>query len=63
MRRANAVREYLAGFGIDGSRFETTSMGEDSPLRAGDTESAWSRNRRAEFVVTAGGNTLTIPGT
>jgi peptidoglycan-associated lipoprotein len=63
MRRANAVREYLAGFGIDGSRFETTSMGEDSPLMAGSTESAWARNRRAEFVVTAGGNTLTIPGT
>jgi peptidoglycan-associated lipoprotein len=54
MRRANAVRDYLAGFGIDGGRFETYSYGEDRPLAAGSNESAWSRNRRAEFRVTTG---------
>jgi peptidoglycan-associated lipoprotein len=62
MRRANAVREYLSGFGIDGSRFETTSMGEDSPVSGGTSESAWAQNRRAEFVITAGGSPLTMPG-
>ena len=62
MRRAAAVRQYLAGFGIDGSRFETTSLGEDAPAAAGSNESAWSQNRRAEFVITAGGSPLTMPG-
>jgi peptidoglycan-associated lipoprotein len=62
MRRANAVRDYLAGFGIDASRFETTSMGEDMPLDRGSNESAWARNRRAEFTVTAGGAVITMPG-
>jgi peptidoglycan-associated lipoprotein len=54
MRRANAVREYLTGFGIDASRFETFSFGEDQPLASGSNESAWSQNRRAEFRVTSG---------
>jgi peptidoglycan-associated lipoprotein len=54
MRRANAVRDYLAGFGIDTSRFETFSFGEDQPLASGSNESAWSQNRRAEFRVTSG---------
>jgi peptidoglycan-associated lipoprotein len=51
MRRANAVKEYLAGFGLDASRFDTQSFGEDRPLVQGSTESAWSQNRRAEFRV------------
>jgi peptidoglycan-associated lipoprotein len=51
MRRANAVRDYLVGFGIDGARFETFSYGEDRPLVTGSGESAWSQNRRAEFRV------------
>jgi peptidoglycan-associated lipoprotein len=54
MRRANAVRDYLSGFGIDASRFETYSFGEDRPLVQGSGESAWSQNRRAEFRVTGG---------
>jgi peptidoglycan-associated lipoprotein len=62
MRRANAVRDYLAGFGIDATRFETLSMGEDVPLDPGSNERAWALNRRAEFAVTAGGATLVIPG-
>lgn len=62
MRRANAVRDYLAGFGIDAARFETTSMGEDMPLERGSDESAWARNRRAEFTITAGGTPLVMPG-
>lgn len=63
MRRATSVREYLGGFGIDAARFETTSMGEDAPVAAGSNESAWSQNRRAEFVITSGGAALTMPGT
>jgi peptidoglycan-associated lipoprotein len=59
LRRANSVREYLAGFGIDASRIETDTMGEDRPLDAGANESAWARNRRAEFAITRGGENLT----
>lgn len=63
MRRANAVRDYLAGFGIPASQFETNSMGEDRPLSSGSNESAWSQNRRAEFMVISGGQTIIMPGT
>lgn len=54
MRRANAVRDYLTGFGIDASRITVASMGEDHPMARASNESAWSQNRRAEFSVTAG---------
>lgn len=54
MRRANAVRDYLVGFGLDANRFTVTSLGEDRPLAQGSSESAWAQNRRAEFRVTAG---------
>ncbi|HSJ09365.1 MAG TPA: OmpA family protein [Longimicrobiales bacterium] len=62
MRRANAVRDYLAGFGIPASQFETNSMGEDRPLNTGGNESAWAQNRRAEFIVLSGGQNLIMPG-
>ncbi len=52
MRRAQAVRDFLAGFGIDASRLAVESLGEDRPLDPGHNEAAWSRNRRAEFGVT-----------
>jgi peptidoglycan-associated lipoprotein len=54
MRRANAVRDYLVGFGLEAGRFDVTSYGEDRPMAQGSNESAWSLNRRAEFRVTAG---------
>ncbi|HEX6135676.1 MAG TPA: peptidoglycan-associated lipoprotein Pal [Longimicrobiales bacterium] len=54
MRRANAVRQYLMDFGVDGSRFETFSYGEDRPVMQGSNESAWSQNRRAAFRITTG---------
>jgi peptidoglycan-associated lipoprotein len=54
MRRANAVRDYLVGFGLDASRFDVFSYGEDRPAAQGSNEAAWSLNRRAEFLVTAG---------
>jgi peptidoglycan-associated lipoprotein len=62
MRRANAVRDYLAGFGIAANRFDTISMGEDMPLDPRSTEAAWALNRRAEFTISAGGATLVVPG-
>ncbi len=50
-RRANAIKEYLVGLGVDGSRLELVSYGEERPAAAGSGEEAWAKNRRAEFVV------------
>lgn len=50
-RRALAVRAYLIGLGIDGSRIQTKSYGEERPVAMGHDESSWSQNRRAEFVI------------
>ena len=50
-RRAAAVMDYMTGFGLGGNRFRTFSYGEERPLVQGSDESAWSRNRRAEFRV------------
>ena len=57
-RRAAAVKAYLVNRGIDGSRIETQSWGEERPIAQGMSEDAWSQNRRAEFEITAGGDNL-----
>lgn len=54
MRRAQAVKDFLIGYGISESRFETFSFGEDRPLDRAGTEDAWASNRRAEFNVVSG---------
>jgi peptidoglycan-associated lipoprotein len=54
MRRAQSIKDYLAGFGIAADRLEIQSMGEERPLDPASTESAWSRNRRGEFQILAG---------
>ena len=60
-RRATAAKQYLVSHGIDASRIETVSYGEERPLAQGHDESAWSQNRRDEFEITAGGDALTKP--
>lgn len=50
-RRALAIRAYLIGLGIDGVRIQTKSYGEEKPNDPGHDESAWSQNRRGEFVL------------
>jgi peptidoglycan-associated lipoprotein len=37
--------------GIDASRLPTMSYGEEKPAVEGHDESAWAKNRRAEFVL------------
>ena len=54
MRRAQAAREFLAGFGIPEARLDVISFGEARPHDPGEGEAAWSRNRRVEFQVAAG---------
>ena len=51
-RRAQAVRSALLSKGTDAERIQTTSFGAEMPVDAGQNESAWAKNRRAEFGVT-----------
>ena len=57
-RRAQAVVDFFTNFGLDGDRFSIVSYGEERPAAQGSNESAWSKNRRAEFVITAGQNNI-----
>ncbi|MDR1109449.1 MAG: OmpA family protein [Deltaproteobacteria bacterium] len=50
-RRAKAAYNFLVDHGISGSRLSTVSYGKDFPLDPGHNESAWQRNRRAQFVL------------
>ena len=50
-RRADSVRQYLVNLGIEEGRLSTLSYGEERPEMQGQTEQAWSLNRRVEFVV------------
>ena len=52
-RRAEAVRKYLLSLGVTETRIETISYGEERPHDPGRSESAWAKNRRAEFEVKA----------
>lgn len=49
-RRAEAVRDYLISLGVAAERLETVSFGEERPADPGQSEEAWARNRRVEFV-------------
>ena len=60
-RRAEAIRQFLTGFGLSESRFEIVSVGEGRPLVQGSNEDAWARNRRVEFLITAGANAINPP--
>jgi peptidoglycan-associated lipoprotein len=50
-RRADAVRDVLIALGIDGSRLQTVSYGEEFPVVRGSGEESWAQNRRVEFVL------------
>ena len=52
-RRAVAARNYLVSLGIPADRVKTVSYGKEFPFDPGHSEEAWSKNRRAHFVVTA----------
>lgn len=60
-RRANAAKNYLVSHGIDASRIETASFGEERPVAMGHDEDSWAQNRRDEFEITSGGDMLRRP--
>src|SRR5215216_2976144 len=51
-RRAAAAKRYLENKGIDGSRLEVVSYGEERPLAQGADESSYAQNRRNESEIT-----------
>ncbi len=53
-KRAQAAREYLATLGVAAGRLSTISYGEEIPVCKEATESCWSQNRRARFVILQG---------
>ena len=50
-RRAAAVREYLVSKGVAADRLLSKGYGESKPVVDEDNESAWSQNRRVEFII------------
>jgi peptidoglycan-associated lipoprotein len=52
-RRALAARNYHGSLGIPADRLRTVSYGKEFPFDPGHDEGAWSKNRRAHFVVTS----------
>jgi peptidoglycan-associated lipoprotein len=61
-RRAASAKRYLTQRGIADDRIEIISFGEERPAVQGMDESAYSQNRRDEFEITGGGDTLQPPG-
>lgn len=50
-RRAMAVKDYLAGKGVDSSRLSAVGYGEANPIAANDTADGRALNRRVELSV------------
>ena len=47
--RARTVADVLMAMGVDVSRIENVSYGEENPVAEGHDESAWRLNRRVEI--------------
>jgi peptidoglycan-associated lipoprotein len=52
-RRALAAKNYLVSLGVPADKIKTVSYGKEFPFDAGHDDSAWAKNRRAHFVITA----------
>ncbi|MEP6782316.1 MAG: peptidoglycan-associated lipoprotein Pal [Acidobacteriota bacterium] len=52
-RRALAAKTYMVSLGVPADKIKTVSYGKEFPFDAGHEDSAWSKNRRAHFVITA----------
>lgn len=52
-RRAVAAKNYMINLGIADSRISIQPYGKMRPAMMGHNEVAWSKNRRAEFIITS----------
>ena len=48
---AKTLLAFLAAYGIEGKRMESVSYGKEAPKAEGESEEAYSQNRRANFRV------------
>ena len=61
-RRAAAAKKYLVEHGVDASRFDLVSYGEERPVCTTHDETCWQQNRRDDFViVTIGSDKIVVP--
>jgi len=50
-KRAKSALDYLVSLGIAQDRLKTISYGKSQPMDMGHDETAWQKNRRAQFTV------------
>jgi len=50
-KRAKSAKDFLVNMGVDPSRIDTVSFGEERPLDTRHNEEAWAKNRRDDFVI------------
>jgi outer membrane protein OmpA-like peptidoglycan-associated protein len=50
-RRADSVKSYLAGQGIDSRRLTASGMGESDPVAGNDSATGRQQNRRVEVII------------
>lgn len=55
-RRADSVKQYLIGRGVDAARMTTKGFGEAHPIASNKTEEGRALNRRVELKIIATGN-------
>jgi peptidoglycan-associated lipoprotein len=48
-RRAESVKRMMTVMGVQDSRIETVSYGEEKPVAQGHDEQSWAQNRRADI--------------
>jgi len=60
-RRAAAAKRYLVSQGIGEDRIDVVSFGEERPAVQGADDSSWAQNRRDEFEIIVGGESLRVP--
>lgn len=51
-RRAVSTKHFLEDQGVAPGRINTISYGKERPIDSAETEEAYARNRRANFVIT-----------
>ena len=51
LRRANAVKQYLASRGIDPAKIKTTGMGKTKPIADNKSAQGRARNRRVQIEI------------